>query len=475
LSTVLDLLTIVALIAGCVLYLLGLGWLAVGPLLHGSLFKRRRDTLLVEEFPLILLGGFILNFGILLVVQKLNLSLIVGGVLALAGLVFFGIYLFRHHIGKVRNPDSLNKWVGVVFLNLLLTGPILTSALMAWDARSIWYFHAKMIYFAGSIGLEAGWTDPTVIFSQLDYPKLVPALASQIMYIMGFWNEYLPKLSLFLAFIPAVTWLVTFARKSYSYMFLVIMLPFSLFPWLWNGYMDGLLAFYFCIALLLFDRYMKEGRSIDLVSSLASALFLLYIKNEGNLALLVLLFAFAVYYVIEKKPFKQKLAFKFHWRYAVITITALIPFIIWGIYIKRWGISNDLGLGTESSFDRLFLRLTDGSLEMIISKIFKYINASLMLLVLLLVSNLLFKRPFIKSSLPAIIATSLYILGMAAIYLFTPHDLVWHLNNSTVRVMELANGGFAIACYLLLQGLEDDPIVNEPVAIRHLFARKTEL
>lgn len=466
-STALNFLRLSVLILGAVIYLTGLGWLFVGPLLHGSLLRKKMDSLLIEEFPLILLGGFILNFGILLILQKLKLSLIMGCVLAMIGLIFFSLYFMHNHIHKLKHPDSINKWVGVGFFVLLLAGPILTNALYDWDARSIWFFHAKMIYFAGSIGLEAGWQDPTVVFSQLDYPKLIPSIASQIMYIMGFWNEYLPKLSLYLVFIPPVIWLVSFAKKSFSYAFLVFLLPFSLFPWLWNGYMDGLLAFYFCIALLLFDRYMKGGKLIDLVSALASALFLLYIKNEGSLAMLVLLFAFAIYYIIDRRPFNRKFRLSGHWRYVVITVAALIPFIIWGIYKQQWGLSNDLGLGTESSFQRLAVRLSDGSLKLITEKMFKYINASLMLLVLLLVSILLFKRPFVKESLSAIIATSLYVLGMGVIYLITPHDLVWHLNTSTVRVMELANGGFMITCYFILQKLEQDPVVNEPEAIRH--------
>ncbi len=469
-STALSLLRLVLLTTGAVLYLVGLGWLIVGPLLHGSLTRRKMDSLLIEEFPLILLGGFILNFGILLILQKLKLTLIIGGVLALVGLILFILYFLRNHIGKAKHPDSINKWVGVGFFILLLSGPILSNALYDWDARSIWFFHSKMIYFAGSIGPEAGWQDPTVVFSQLDYPKMIPSLAAQIMYIMGFWNEYLPKLSLFVVFIPPVVWLVTFARKTFSYAFLVFLLPFSLFPWLWNGYMDGLLAFYFCIALLLFDRYMQEGKKIDLISSIACALFLLYIKNEGNLAMLVLLFAFAVYYIIAKWPLKLKIkpGLSIHWRYVIIVIVALIPFVIWNIYERQWGLSSDLGLGSEASFQRMALRLTDGSLSLIVKKIFKYINASLMLLVLLLVSNLLFRRPFIRESLPAIIATSLYVLGMGLIYLITPHDLVWHLNNSTVRVMELANGGFNIASYLILRALEQDPVVNEPKPIRHV-------
>lgn len=469
-STALNLLRLFGLTAGALLYLVGLGWLIVGPLLHGNLLRRRTDSPLIDEIPLILLGGFILNFGILLILQKLNLSLIISGIFGVIGLFLFAFYLVRNHFHKVRNPDSINKWIGAVFFILLLSGPILSNALYDWDARSIWFFHAKMIYFAGSIGLEAGWQDPTVVFSQLDYPKLIPSLAAQIMYIMGFWNEYLPKVSLFLVFIPPVVWLVSLARKTFSYAFLVLLLPFSFFPWLWNGYMDGLLAFYFCIALLLFDRYTQEGRKIDLLSSFACALFLLYIKNEGSLALLVLLIGFAVYFILSKWPInlKSKPGLVIQWRYVIIGIAALVPFVIWNIYERQWGLSSDLGLGSTESFQRLASRFTDGSLSLITEKIFKYINTSLMLLVLLLTSILLFKRPFVRESLPAIIATSLYVLGMGVIYLVTPHDLVWHLNNSTVRVMELANGGFTVACYLILHALEQDPVVNEPKPIRRI-------
>ena len=465
-STAINLVKFVLLLAGSLVYLVGLGWLVIGPLLHGSLINKKKDTLLVNEFPLILLGGFIVNFGILLILQTLKVSLIVGGVLAVIGLVFFCIYFFRYHFKKVKHPDSVNKWVGIIFFCLILTGPILTKALYDWDARSIWFFHAKMIYAAGSMGLSAGWQDPSVTFSQLDYPQLISSLAAQVMYIMGFWNEYLPKFSLFLVFIPAVSWLVTFARRSFSYIFLVIILPFSLFPWLWNGYMDGLLAFYFCIALLLFDRYMKTEQPIDLVSSIACAIFLLYLKNEGDLAALALVFAFVVYYLIKKHPLAAKKKITISWRYIVIGVAALIPFVLWGIYKQQWGLSNDLGLGSDSSFKLLTTRLSDGSLKLILEKIFKYVNASMMLLVLLLVSNLLFNRPFIKECLPAIIATSIYVVGMVVIYLVTPHDLVWHLNNSTVRVMELANGGFSVACYMLLDSLEHDPVVIEPKPVK---------
>ena len=56
---------------------------------------------------------------------------------------------------------------------LLLFVPILSLPLYDWDARSIWFFHGKMIYYAGTLGPEAGWNIQTPQFSHVDYPKLV--------------------------------------------------------------------------------------------------------------------------------------------------------------------------------------------------------------------------------------------------------------------------------------------------------------
>lgn len=38
----------------------------------------------------------------------------------------------------------------------LLAASTLLMPLTAWDARSIWFFHAKMIYFAGGVAKEGG-------------------------------------------------------------------------------------------------------------------------------------------------------------------------------------------------------------------------------------------------------------------------------------------------------------------------------
>jgi len=233
--------------------------------------------------------------------------------------------------------------------------------------------------------------------------------------------------------------------------------------------MDGLLAFYFSIALLLFYRYLKNSEPIDLISSIACAIFLLYLKNEGILAVVALTFAGLLFFVIKKKPFSPgTLRKKIPIRYLVIGITALIPFVLWWVYKAQWGLTNDLGLGSGGSIERMFDRLSDDSLRLIIETLFKYVNLSLNLLVILLISVLMFRRPLVKSSLFALTAVLVYILGNVVIYLMTPHDLYWHITNSAVRVMELANAGINMASYFILTSLEQDPVVLEAKTIKHI-------
>jgi hypothetical protein len=207
-------------------FLLGQGWLLTGPVLHGSLITEKRNIPLLQEIPLMLMSGLIINYGIILCFQSIKVSLIIGWIISIFGLCCFGLHTFRYHTKESLSPEPINKWIGIIFTCLLFLSPILCEPLREWDARSIWFFHAKMIYEANSIGLSAGWQHPSIIFSHPDYPKLLPALAAQVTYVMGFWNEYIPKTSLFFMLVPGVIWLFTFARRSFSFAILFFLIPF---------------------------------------------------------------------------------------------------------------------------------------------------------------------------------------------------------------------------------------------------------
>ncbi len=283
------------LVGAGLLYLLGQGWLLVGPMVHGGLTTRKDGTRLIQELPLALLGGVVLNYLMILVFQSLGPALVLGAAVSLLGLGFFAAHVFRHRRPLALTWSASAPLVGASIVLLLFLAPILGEPLSVWDARSVWFFHAKMIYAAGSIGPSAGWLDPYAAFSHVDYPKLVASLAAQVATVMGFWNEYLPKASLLFMLVPAVLWIFSFARRSVSFVFLVLLLLLGLssdlgqeglFTWLWNGYMDGLLALYLAVAVLLLGRYAQSAQAIDMLSAVFILFTLPSIKNEGALAAL---------------------------------------------------------------------------------------------------------------------------------------------------------------------------------------------
>jgi hypothetical protein len=342
--------------------------------------------------------------------------------------------------------------VGVI--SLLIISPIVAEPLLGWDARWIWFFHAKMIYTAGSIGQSAGWQNATVGFSHVDYPNLVPVIAAQTMRIAGFWNEYLPKLSIFFMFLPAMFWLLSFARKSFSYAILIAALMLSFDPWLWIGYMDGILALYLSISVLLLGRYIVEGNPLDAISSACCLFALPYIKNEGFPAALVGGAAVLLVVWLKQKSHISLQGFRNHWGYWLAGVIGILPLVLWSVYKYQWGIRNSLGIGSPESFARILQRLTDGSTKLIFSQTFQNIDSSLFLVSILLLVIICWKISVGKHILPAVGVAVVYCLGMVAVYYLTPFDVLWHLSTSIDRTMLPVNGCLYVVCYFLLEAIE---------------------
>ena len=451
--TVVSSLKLLSLIVFWLIVFLGLGWLVVGPILHYRCAPKIREVSLSHDLPLMLIIGMILNYGIVVIFKSLRISLIIESALSLFGISLFVIHLYRNKRLFKITLSSLNKWIGIAFLCLLFLGPILANSLYDWDARSIWFFHAKLIYYAGNFGLSAGWQQPSVGLSHVDYPNLLPTIAAQICSLMGFWNENLPKLSLLFLLLPALIWIFTFSRKSFSFIFLLLLFPFSIYPLIWNGYMDGYLAFYFAIALLLYGRYLKTAQTIDLISSLSCLIFLIYLKNEGSLAVLCGIFIIVLIALVKKQLVFSRAAFRKNWKYLLTFLVIVIPFGIWTFYKKQWGLSNDLQIGTENSLLRILTRLSNGSLWQIFTAEFNQLKTALMILGMLYFAAVIWKKRLPEESLPTLITTAIYCLGITFVYLLTPNDLSWHLINSIERTMLPVNGCIFIGCYFLLDEL----------------------
>ena len=73
----------------------------------------------------------------------------------------------------------------IIYILVVYYLAIFSEPLLHWDARSIWFFQAKMIWIEGALRQSAGWNHPSIAFSHPDYPKLVPTIAAQLAYVKG--------------------------------------------------------------------------------------------------------------------------------------------------------------------------------------------------------------------------------------------------------------------------------------------------
>ncbi len=452
-SSVLNLLYLIAFLFLGTLYFFGLGWIFLSPMLHRSLFKAREEILSLQSLALALICGLITNYLIVLIVHSLVVSLILGLLISIFGIISFCVstyYSRRLLKAKLR----VNPWtVGAVIYSLLIIAPILVDPLVAWDARSFWFFHGKIIFMSGVFDKTSGWLPSVVGWSHLDYPKLVPVISAQITHIAGYWNEFLPKLSLFFMWLPVNIWLFPLGKKTFSFLFLLLVIPFPFYPYLWNGYMDALVAAYFTISLIAFVRYFSDLKIIDFLSAICCLLLIINIKNEGYLLFIsevvILLFAIILY------RSKHYLRIKFSWVYIPGLIAGISPPILWEFYKHDWSFANDLALGTTGFFLRIATRISDGSLKMILQSMITQMAIPLIIFISLLLLLVIFRIKIQKIVLIALLPAVIYFLGIFVIYLATPAQVEWHLATSVDRTMFAVNGAVFVACYYFLIKLEE--------------------
>ncbi len=154
-----------------------------------------------------------------------------------------------------------NLYLKIFFLLVILIS--LGTPVFEWDARSIWLFHAKRIFYDNSI---FSVVDNYASFSHNAYPSLVPALASSLAKTIGHWNEVFPKLAFTLMFLPPLIIIHVFLKGAEYLIFLSIVL-FIIGKFLFNGWADGLVAVYFGISSFLMyllvvsnNHYIKEKK-----------------------------------------------------------------------------------------------------------------------------------------------------------------------------------------------------------------------
>ena len=346
----------------------------------------------------------------------------------------------------------------IVYILVLNGFRILIGPIEAWDARSIWFFQAKKIWLDGGL-IRAGWDHPSLLFSNPDYPKLVPAMAAQLGYLRGYWNEFFPKASLLVLLVPPVLWVFSFRRRAPSFALLVLLFFFSYHEWLSNGYMDGYLAIYSGVALLFAGRYLSSGRDFDLQSACCALGIACSLKNEGLFLTLCLVIGASLAVVVARLGVADT-AGRFIRDPArlVVVVVAAAPVVAWSVLRTAWALKNSLTGEPAAAMARVLDRLSDGQS---VTMIFDYLAfranhlwLQAILVLMLLVVATIDRRRVHPGALAASLTAVLHFGGMFVIYLSTPAELHGHLETSAVRAMNTTSVVLLMAIYFLLSDME---------------------
>lgn len=203
------------------------------------------------------------------------------------------VYVVLTAVLLVVSPRPTSNTISVILLVAVCCLVVLSGPVVDWDARSIWFFHAKRIFFDNNLYAQL---DGYASWSHNDYPILVPAVAASLAKSVGHWNEIFPRLSVVLVLLPAVLVLAWAFVSRVAFNLLAVAMLLMGNKLLLNGYMDALLAIYCaCACVLLSNMWAQQpGMPAQACGPHHKLLFVLivsniiFLKNEGLLAALLL-------------------------------------------------------------------------------------------------------------------------------------------------------------------------------------------
>jgi hypothetical protein len=448
---------------------LGLGWVALAlPLAAGVGVPLAARTAIsrgaqgspasgLEALALACAGGLLVNLLLGLCIADLRIVLLLDLAVAAAAIAWLALTRKVDVPARMRPGAAESTMVALVLL--AFAGPILLEPLQAWDARSLWFFQAKLIHVAGGLDpAHEDWINPAYAFVHADYPKLLPLLAAQIADAAGHWNEFVPKGALLLLLAPAVLGLgaLTVARPvSAAAVFLFGTFLLGCRELLWNGYADGYLALYAGVASLFLARWVDGRRDADLALGVAFIGVALSLKNEGMLLALCAVVSVAGFVALDARRPPARALIRSLTPAAPYAALAVLGCGAWTLAKSRFALPNDLDFGL-ASLHRAWTRAGSGELVPIARAVFggREILSATGLLLLSATLCTVFGAPLRRHVWLPACAALCYLAGLFAVYACTPQDLRWHLATSAERTVLAGVLGILASVYLCLTALQ---------------------
>ncbi|WP_215235235.1 hypothetical protein [Dyadobacter linearis] len=293
-----------------------------------------------------------------------------------------------------------------------------------WDAWAIWNLHAKFLFH------PEYWTNLFLYTDKLrvthpDYPLMLPSLIAFIWRGLGTIIPFVPIAIAHLVLL-AIPLTVFLALNRFGHLFsaAIALAIFALDTKFINvagsQYADTLLALFILVTFIIYKETTAGGNAKLLVLLGFFAGSATWVKNEGQLFFVVFSFLFLLQNL--RKPVTVL-------RYVA---GALIPLLILLHFKFVLAPANDLVHASRGA--ELLDLIASPMRYLLIAKYLLLTAFEYYWIVILLSAIVLFNKiPFVRTFPFAVI--TMVLLGYFAVYLTTPHDLTWHLEASTDRLL----------------------------------------
>lgn len=380
-----------------------------------------------------LAAGTVVLHVVLMIVRQVDATL---AVVSAAAVIGIWQVVREHRRPLAAQADQVRiAWWEILIL-LLVAALVIADPLTEWDPRSIWFYHAKVVFHHGLDADTWAYVAREAAFSHAYYPKLVPALGGAAAWLFGFWNDYLPKIALAVVLLPA---LILGGRLFPDWrtraLFWIIVLA-TVRRYLWTGWMDGPLAVWSAVALLYvvaaFLGAVARERAIVVVA-LALAICI-GLKAEGWVIALCFIAGVIGIQVLTGNTVSLLKARFGDYARALAFIAA--PYLLWRLYCAQAGLGEGWGTLSTAYFDRAADRLAGPDLGVIAQAMFRRSVLLWLLTMIAALAALAWAYPAWRRALGVGAAILLlYWCALLFVYLGTPHDLEMQLRTSISRTV----------------------------------------
>lgn len=375
------------------------------------------------------------------------------------GLTFVVVYLLiqrAKYTLVIEHKARANKFIKYIFVLAVffaLTLFILESSSNPngnWDGMFIWNMHTNFLYRLGENWREFFQSGQSWI--HLDYPLLLPMINLRGVILNQCENAFVSVFTSFMFMIATVGLLITSLselKNKTSALLAGIFLIASPFFILESSGQTADVPFSFFILATFVSFFLAEKNNQPKLFALAglSAGLSVWCKNEGALFIGAILFAIWISKICLKqvKRLPRQLAY---------FIAGLLPVLILVLSFKlQFAPPNELFLGQTTAI--IFSKLISHERWLIVGKYF------LNMFFAISVTAVAMFIPFVLGAITGVNVDKKYsswvlmtwltiffvFIGYFIIYLFTPRELLWHLQTSLNRLFLQYWATFIFICF----------------------------